>query len=166
MTPTTFDRVGVGRVTRKSKCFNSVLPCKEISNNMRSMDRSTIPNQLDRGGNMFAKASKKINNQLPIEIVVDRKHLKEESLLLCFWTDGDCTDGRNFSSLVPRRQLRRLPTRRQRPSSGGHQLKTGFINVYQGRPFIFSFFLISGSSSDSHCSTLLGSRSRATFSGR
>lgn len=166
MSPTSFNWVHVRRITRKSKGLDSILFGKKRLYHLCPMDWSAIPNQLDGTGNLLTEVPKKINNQLPVEVVVSREHLKKESFLLGFGTDRDRPDGRYLSPLVPRRQLRRFATWRQRPPSSWHHLKTSFVGVYQGRTFFFGFFFISGSSSDSHCSTLLGSRSRATFSGR
>ena len=112
MSPTPFNWVHVRRITGKSKGLNSSLFGKKLLNHLCAMDWSAIPNQLDGPGDVFTEVAKKLNNQLPVEVVVGREHLKKESFLLGFGTDRNRPDGRNLSPLVPRQQLRRLATRR------------------------------------------------------
>lgn len=166
MSPTSFNRIHIRSIPRKSKGLDSSLPGKKLLNHFCPMDWSAIPDQLDGPGDVFSEAPKKLNYQLRVEVFVCRKHLKKEALLFGFGTDRDRPNGRNFPPLVPRHQLRGFPTWCQRPLSSWHQLKTSFVRVNQCCPFFFGFFLISGRSSDNHCSTLWGSRSRAIFSGR
>lgn len=166
MCPASFNRIGVRSVGRKMKGLDPRMLRQELFDNLAAVNPCLVPDQCDWTGDVMQHRTEKSHNKVSVEVGVDRKHLKQETFALGFGSDCNRPNCRYFSTAIPRDKLGGLPARSQSSPSGWHHLETRLISVDQRCPFLLGFFLMSGSSFESHCATFSGSRSRATFSGR
>jgi hypothetical protein len=166
MAPNSFHRVGVWRVCRKPERFKLLVSRQESLHHLGSVDSRAIPDQLYGALNLLPKLPKKINDRLCGKVHVRRKQVESQSRPLCFPTERQGRNGRNFSVSVPGRKEGGFSSGSESPLPNRKKLKTGFVYEDEGRLFREGFFLISGKVSASQRATFSGFLSRATFSGR